>query len=307
MKKKKKLSAFDFFNYIFMICLLAIVVYPLYYTVIVSFSDANAVATGKVRWLPVGFTTVAYKHVFVNKEIWRGYVNTIVYATFGTLFDLLLTIPTAYVLSKKRLPGRGIFMTFFMITMYFGGGMVPTYMLIKKLGLLNTRWVLIITDALSVYNLIVARTFFATSISESLYEAADIDGAGEFKKMFSIAMPLSKPIIAVLALYYGVRHWNTYFNALLYISNKKLEPLQSVLRRILLQNEDALNEMLLLTENAGIVDDINVLIQNAAQRAYLAYTMKYAVVFIASAPLLIAYPFVQKYFVKGVMIGAVKE
>ena len=298
---RKKTSLFDICNNTCMILILIIVTYPLYYTVIASFSSGNAVARGEVVFWPVEFTTVAYKHVFANEEIWRGYANTFFYTALGTLFNIFLTIPAAYVLSKKDLPFRGSIMTYFLITMYFGGGMVPTYLLVKNLGLINNRLVLIIVGGLSVYNLIVSRSFYATSISESLYEAAEMDGASELKKMIAIAMPLSKPIIAVMALYYSVGHWNNYFNALLYITNKKMEPLQTVLRRILILNENALDEAL-----AAGLDQVDML-KDAAARSYLAFTMKYAVVFIASAPLLIAYPFVQKYFVKGVMIGAVKE
>lgn len=301
MKRKKKVSMFDVCNTIFMLLVLLIIVYPLYYTVIASFSEASAVASGKVIWKPIGFTLDSYKQVFSNEKIWIGYANTIYYTVCGTLFNLFLTIPTAYALSKKNLPYRNMIMAIFMITMYFGGGMVPTYLLVKNLGLLNTRTILIILGGVSVYNLIVTRTYFSTSISESLYEAADIDGAGEFQKFLSIAVPLAKPIIAVMVLYYAVGHWNSYFNALLYVSDKSLEPLQSVLRRILILNEDALNQAL-LTESLS-ADEL----LDAAKRSQLAYTMKYAVVFVASAPLLIAYPFVQKYFVKGVMIGAVKE
>ncbi|MBQ8231773.1 MAG: carbohydrate ABC transporter permease [Lachnospiraceae bacterium] len=301
MKRKKKVSMFDVCNTIFMLLVLLIIVYPLYYAVIASFSEASAVASGKVIWKPIGFTLDSYKQVFSNEKIWIGYANTIYYTVCGTLFNLFLTIPTAYALSKKNLPYRNFIMTIFMITMYFGGGMVPNYLLVKNLGLLNTRTVLIILGGISVYNLIVTRTYFSTSISESLYEAADIDGAGEFQKFLSIAVPLAKPIIAVMVLYYAVGHWNSYFNALLYVSDKSLEPLQSVLRRILILNEDALNQAL-LTESLS-ADEL----LDAAKRSQLAYTMKYAVVFVASAPLLIAYPFVQKYFVKGVMIGAVKE
>ncbi len=304
---KKRFSLFDFLNYIFMIILVIIVVYPLYYTVIASFSEANAVARGNVKFLPVGFTTIAYQHVFANDDIWRGYANTIFYTIFGTLFNIFLTIPTAYVLSKKMLPGRGLVTTFFLITMYFGGGMVPTYLVVKSLGLVNSRLVLIIVNGLSVYNLIVARTFFVTSISESLYEAAEIDGANELKKMFSIAMPLSKSIIAVMALYYAVGHWNDYFNALLYVTKEELEPLQNVLRRILILNHNALDETLMILNTTGITQDTTSMLKDATEKMYLAYTMKFAVIFISSAPLLIAYPFVQKYFVKGVMIGAVKE
>lgn len=298
---KKRLSMFDVCNTIIMILVLAICIYPLYYTVIASISEPSAVVKGQVTIVPVDFTLQSYKHVFSNEEIWRGYANTIYYTILGTIFNLFLTIPTAYALSKKKLPYKNFIMTLFLITMYFGGGMVPTYLLIKNLGMINTRWVMILTGGISVYNLIVTKTYFSSSISESLYEAADIDGAGEIKKFLSIGMPLAKPIVAVMTLYYSVNHWNSYFNALLYISNRKLDPLQSVLRRILILNEDALNNALMMNELS--TEEIVA----AAKRAEAAYTMKYAVVFIASAPLLIMYPFIQKYFVKGVMIGAVKE
>lgn len=301
MKKKKKWEVFDIVNFFFMLLILFITIYPLYFTVIASFSEPSAVATGKVIWRPVGFTLDSYKQVFAYKQIWQGYINTIFYTVLGTAFNLVLTIPAAYAVSKKYLPGRGIVMGFFLITMYFSGGMVPTYLLIKNLGLINTRLVLVIVSGISIYNLIVTRTYFTTSISESIYEASRIDGAGEIKTFLSIALPLAKPIIAVMVLYYAVAHWNDYFNALLYVSDQNLEPLQSVLRRVLIQNQNALDEsMMQQSMSAGELLD-------SAQRAYAAYTMKYTMVFIASAPLLIAYPFVQKYFVKGVMVGAVKE
>ena len=301
MKKKKKWEVFDIVNFFFMLLILFITIYPLYFTVIASFSEPSAVATGKVIWRPVGFTLDSYKQVFAYKQIWQGYINTIFYTVLGTAFNLVLTIPAAYAVSKKYLTGRGIVMGFFLITMYFSGGMVPTYLLIKNLGLINTRLVLVIVSGISIYNLIVTRTYFTTSISESIYEASRIDGAGEIRTFLSIALPLAKPIIAVMVLYYAVAHWNDYFNALLYVSDQNLEPLQSVLRRVLIQNQNALDEsMMQQSMSAGELLD-------SAQRAYAAYTMKYTMVFIASAPLLIAYPFVQKYFVKGVMVGAVKE
>lgn len=301
VEKKKKYGAFDFINTIFMILVVLITIYPLYFTVIASFSDPKAVASGEVIWHPVGMTLDSYKQVFAYSDIWRGYANTIFYTVFGTLFQLFLTIPAAYALSKRYLPGQKVLMTLFLITMYFGGGMVPTYLLVKNLGLVNTRACLVIVSGFSIYNLIVTRTYFSTSISESIYEAARIDGAGEIKSFLSIALPLAKPIVAVMILYFAVALWNNYFDALLYITDKTLEPLQSVLRRVLIQNENALNEAMLQGNLApGQLLD-------TAKRAYAAYTMKYTMVFIASAPLLIAYPFVQKYFVKGVMVGAVKE
>lgn len=301
MKKRKKLSLFDIGIYVIMVIILFITIYPLYFTIIASFSDAKAVATGKVVWKPIGFNLDAYMHVFAYKDIWRGYANSIFYTLFGTLFNLALTIPAAYALSKKYMPYRGLIMTLFLITMYFGGGMIPRYLLMRDIGLLNTRLTLVLLGGLSVYNMIVTRVYFSSSISNTLYEAAEIDGAGEFRRFFKIALPLSKPIIAVMALYYGVWRWNDYYNAMIYTSSKELEPLQSVLRRVLILNQNALNE--------SMIDQTLELdaIMAQMQKAYMAYTMKYAVVFIASAPLLIAYPFVQKHFVKGVMIGALKE
>ena len=299
--KKKKIGWFDVGNYIFMLFVLLITVYPLYFTVIASFSEPSAVASGEVIWKPVGFTLDSYKQVFAYKQIWMGYLNTIFYTVLGTAFNLFLTIPAAYAVSKKYLPYNKIIMGFFLVTMYFGGGMVPSYLLVKSLGLINSRAALVVISGISIYNLIVTRTYFSTSISESLYEASRIDGAGEIRTFLSIALPLAKPIIAVMVLYYAVAHWNDYFNALLYVSDQNLEPLQSVLRRVLIQNQNALDESLMQQSlQPGELLD-------SAKRAYAAYTMKYTMVFIASAPLLAAYPFVQKYFVKGVMVGAVKE
>ena len=292
---------FDVCNTIFMLLILFIALYPLYYTVIASFSSPNAVALGKVTWWPVEFTLAAYERVIEHKRIWLGYANTIYYTVFGTLINLALTIPAAYTMSKKNLPHRNFITTIFIIPMYFSGGMIPTYLLVKNLELLNTRAILLILGGLTIYNFIVTRTYFSTSISESLYEAADMDGAGEFKKFFAIAVPLSKPIIAVITLYYAVARWNNYFNALIYVTNKDYEPLQAVLRRILILNEALLKEI--SANDSATMEEL----QSAADAAAMTYTMKYAVVFIASAPLLIMYPFIQKYFVKGVMIGAVKE
>lgn len=298
--RKKKIQLFDLVNLFVMLAVLFATLYPLYFTVIASVSDAHAVASGKVVWIPKGFNLNAYKHVFVYKQIWVGYGNTIFYTIFGTLFNIFLTIPAGYALSKDYLPRSKWIMTFFLITMYFGGGMIPSYLLRKSLGILNTRLVMIITSGISIYNLIVTRTYFSSSISQSLYEAADMDGAGEFKKFFSIGLPLAKPITAVIVLYYAVGHWNDYFHALLYISSSELEPLQTVLRKVLLQNQNALNDEILRQQS---IEQLMA----AVNKANAAYTMKYAMVFIASAPLLIAYPFVQKYFVKGTMVGAVKE
>ena len=285
-----------------MILVLIVILYPLYFTVIASFSDPAAVAGGNVYLWPVNFTVEAYQHLIEYKAIWRGYANTIYYTVLGTLWALLLTIPTAYVMSKKKLPHRGLFVIFFMFTMFFGGGLVPSYLLTKNLGLLNTRTVLIIGGGFSVYNMIVTRTYFQTTIPDELYESADIDGATEFKKFTAIAMPLSKSIIAVMSLFNAVGKWNSYFDALIYVSKEEYAPLQLVLRKVLMLNQSALSEALMQMKNTGSMDGI----AEALRRQQMAYTMKYSIVFVGSLPLLIAYPFVQKHFVKGMMIGSVK-
>jgi putative aldouronate transport system permease protein len=302
LKFQKSINAdkvFDTFNIIFMTIFMFIMVYPLYFTVIASFSDINEVGSGSIYLLPKGFTLEAYENVFINKQIWIGYKNTIIYTVCGTLYNLVLLLPTAYALSKKNLYGRKTMMWFFLITMYFSGGMVPTYLLFKNLGLLNNPLAMIV-GSLSIYNLIVTRSFFETSIPNELYESANIDGANNFYSFIKIALPLSKPIIAVMALYTSVAIWNSYFNALIYLKKSSMYPLQLILRNILIMNQQMVTKQ-----------DIFVYLSAEEQvalvhKANLAQSMKYAVIFIASAPLLIAYPFVQKYFVKGVMIGSIK-
>lgn len=297
--KGRKIRLFDVINITLLLMLTFACIYPLYYTVIASFSDYIPVATGKISFWPVDFTTLAYEAVFENQEIWSGYLNTIIYTVCGTLFNLFLTIPTAYVMSRKRMFGHTLFTWFFLITMYFSGGMVPTYLLYKTLNLVNNPMIMIVTGGLSVYNMIVARTYFSSSIPESLFESVRIDGGSEFDQFFRIALPLAKPVLAVITLYYAVGHWNSYFNAMMYLSNKKYHPLALVLRRILILNESVVSDDILANMDVRILEDLT-------QKANMAVVMKYALVLISSLPLLIAYPFVQKYFVKGVMIGSVK-
>lgn len=295
--KLKGISTFDVVNTLLVLIITIIVMYPLYFCVIASFSDPQEVALGRtVLWVKK-FTLEPYMYVFREKQLWIGYRNSIIYMLLGTLYNLVLTIPAAYVLTKKYLPFRNVISWFFFITMYFSGGMIPTYLLIKDLNLIDNPLVLIIGAGVSCYNLIVTRQYFSSSIPQDIYEAAYIDGASELKCFSKIAMPLAKPIVAVMALYYGVAHWNSYYNALLYIRNKSYYPLQLVLRGILISNELSMNSI----ENAD-ADTVAYLVH----RAQMAQGMKYAIVFIASAPLLIAYPFLQKYFTKGIMIGSVK-
>ena len=305
--KKSKWSNYSLSDKIFLIVVYSTLIliafvclYPLYYTVIASVSDPYEVYRGKVNLLPSKFSLESYKLVFQNESIWRGYANTIFYTVVGTLFNLFLTIPTAYALSKKRMFGRGFFMTLFLITMYFGGGMIPTYILYNNLGLINTRWIMILCGGLSVYNMVVTRTYFQNNIPETLFEAARIDGANEIGIFLKLVIPLSAPIIAVITLYYAVSHWSSYFNAMIYITNDELHPLQVVLRRILILNESAYTDAVSSSEATAEI------IANAAKQAEMALTMKYSLVFIASAPMLIIYPFIQKFFVKGIMVGSLK-
>ena len=299
MKSRTRFDkVFDFVNVALMAVLMVIILYPLYFTVIASFSDPYRLMRGEVLFLPKGITLDAYKNVLKNDEIWMGYLNTILYASTGTVYALAITIPTAYALSRQELRGRSVFMGYFMFTMYFSGGMVPGYVLIKQLGLLNTRYAMVIPAGMSVYNMIIANSFFKSSIPKELYEAARIDGANEYRTFFQVALPLSGAIIAVIALYTLVGHWNSYFAALLYLNDDAKFPLQLVLRNILLENQQ-----LKIMETSSLDTKQLEAIQ---RRAMMAETMKYALIFISSLPVLVAYPFVQKYFVKGVMIGAVK-
>ena len=293
-------NVFSAIVYILLLFAVFICLYPLWFTVISSFSDADAVYSGGVRWLPRQITGEAYQLVFTNDDVWRGYANSIFYTFFGTLFNLFLTVPAAYALSKKSMLGHGLLTTVFLIPMYLSGGLIPGYLLLKNLGVLDTRLVLIIVSGLSIYNMIVTRTYFSSSIPDSLYEAARIDGASEIRIFAIIALPLSMPVVAVIGLYYASAHWNSYFDAMIYLTDNSLKPLQSVLQRILINSQSAYEQAAI----AGDADD--AYLQKLLHQAHLAVTMKYSLVFIASAPMLILYPFIQKYFVKGVMVGSVK-
>lgn len=299
MLSTKKLSGFDIFIYVALAVITLILAYPIYFVVIASFSEPYEVVNGNVFFWLKGFSLESYKNIFENSKIWTGYANTIKYTFFGTCLNLFLTIPAAYALSKPWLWKRGLLTTFFIIPMYFSGGLLPTYLQVRDMGLLNKSYTLIILSGISIYNLVVARTYFQTSIPDSLYEAAEIDGCGQFGQFFRIALPLSKPIVAVITLYYAVSRWNDYYNSLVYVSSSKYHSLQMVLRNILLESQNAIN-------NTDLGSLTTEQMMSAAQKTYLAESMKYAVIFVASLPMLILYPFIQKYFVKGVMIGAVK-
>lgn len=290
-------KTFDICNTVFLILVTLVVAYPLYYTVIASFSEPDLVIRGKITLLIRGFTLDSYKEVLKYKSVMNGYKNSIIYTVSGCLYGLAVLLPASYALSKKQLKGRGILMVFFMFTMYFNGGMIPTYLHYKSLGLLDNPLVMIIPTAFTVYNMLITKTFFESNFSESLAEAARIDGAGEFRIFFQLALPLSGSIIAVMSLYIAVRIWNSYFNALLYIQDADYYPLQLIMRQILNAAKS--------TSAGGDAMDEDAL-QAILRQQRLAMTMRYSLVILANLPVLIAYPFVQKYFVKGVMIGAVK-
>ncbi len=241
---------FDVLNTIFMILFLLIMLYPLWFALIASFSNYNALSLGEVTLWPVGFNLVAYENVFINEEIWVGYLNSIIYTVGSTVFSLAIMLPLAYALSKKNLFGRGLFTWFFLFTMYFGGGMVPSFILMNNLGLTNTPWVMIL-GSVSAYNMVITRTFFMNSIPNEVYESAKIDGANEFRCFFQIALPLSSAIIAVMALYFAVGSWNSYFQALVYITKSALFPLQLVLRNILIEGQMLMMKLFCMVVKLG--------------------------------------------------------
>lgn len=293
MKVKKTSSdrIFDIFNYAFIIFITLCVAYPLYFVIIASFSDPTCIANGEVLLLPKGFTLEGYVNTLKNEDVWLGYRNTIFYTLVGTTINISITLAAGYAMSRKDLKGRNIIMLFFAITMFFKGGMIPSYLLMKDLHILDTVWVMLLPGALSVWNMIIARTYFQTNLPDELLEASKVDGCSDFKFFFRIALPLAKAITAVLILYYAVGHWNSYFNALIYLSDRSKFPLQIFLREILIQSDLTLE----LMQNSNA--------QNAIDNTE---TMRYVVIIVSSIPALVMYQFVQKHFMKGVMVGAIK-
>lgn len=294
-KTKIRERGFDLVFIIFICIILSLILvtllYPLIFILSASISDPSAIMAGKVVLFPVGFTLKAYQAVLDYAQIWVGFSNSLFYTVAGTLVNLVVTILAGYALSRKDLVGRNFFIFLFAFTMLFNGGIVPTYLVVNRLGLINTRWALIIPQALSVWNLIITITYFRTSIPVELLEAAQIDGCSDFQYLVQVVIPLSGPIVAVLALFYAVGHWNEYFSALLYLSKPDLYPLQIILRTILVQNQ---------------VDFTMIDVRSYAAIQGMRELLKYALIVVSSVPVLIIYPFVQKYFVKGIMIGALK-
>lgn len=286
-------------NGILLLLIFLVTLYPLLFVLSASFSDPTEVALGKMWLLPVKPTLHGYRYILKYQEIWTGYANTIFYTIFGTMVNLFLTLPCAYALSRRDIKGRGAVMTFFLITMYVGGGMIPTYLNISSLGLLNRRAVMLLCNGLSVYNMIVARTFYASTIPWELHEAAFIDGANDWYVFWKIVTPLSKPIMVVMILYYGVMHWNAWFSAFLYLKDRTMFPLQIILKEILTQSKFFAEQL----TDASLSAEEQLYFQ---EQANVANMLKYVVIVVSTAPMLAVYPWLQKFFAKGVMIGSVK-
>lgn len=296
MKQSRQDLLFDIANKVFLCALLLIVLYPLVYVTSASISDPQAVNSGKMWLYPLHITFEGYHRVFQNPDILTGYRNTVFYTLLGVLINLAVMVPCAYTLSRKDLPYRNVMMGFMLVTMFFSGGLIPTYLLVKSMHLLDSIWALVIPNAANVWSIIVIRTFFQSTIPREVEEAAEIDGSSVFRLFFSIVLPLSAPILAVMALFQGVGHWNAYFNAMIYLSDRDLFPLQLIIREILVLQEMSVS---MLMNGSG---DMEVL----AEQARIADIVKYAVMIVSALPLLIVYPFLQRYFVKGVLVGSLK-
>ena len=274
--------------YLLLILISATIILPLLHIISGSFSDPMQLLTGNVSFWPKGFTTSMYEKVLKDASIWKGYLNTILYTVLGTLISVTLTACAAYPLSRKDLFGRNIFISLFICTMFFNGGMIPTYLIIQKLGMLNKIWALVLPSAISTYNMNIMRTFFENTIPNELIEAAALDGCNDITTFFRIVLPLSGAVFAVMALFYGVAQWNSWFPALLYIRDRSLYPLQMILREVLIQSD--------IGNMAGSTGDVEV----------IGDGLKYATMVVSTLPIMCLYPFLQKYFVAGVTIGAVK-
>lgn len=282
---------------VLLISLIAVVVvlYPLIFVLSASVSDPTQVVAGKVTFLPKGFTLEGYQRILEYQPIWRGYLNTICYTLLKTAVSLLATLCAAYSLSRKDMRGRGFFTFYFMMTMFLSAGLIPTYLMMQTYGMLNTIWPLILLGCVSMHNLVVVRTYYTSSIPYELSEAAFIDGCSDIKLFVRIILPLSKPVIAVIALYAAVAEWNAYFTPMIYLTDSKLYPLQVHLRNILImgQMQDFLG-----ADPEELADMVRL--------QQLRESMKYGLIVLSSLPLLIVYPFLQRFFVKGVMMGSIK-
>ena len=284
---------FDIPNYIILGAVALVVAFPIYFVVIASFSDPNAVAMGRITVFPVQPTLDGYRAVLEYDPLWRGYLNTILYTVTGTVLNVTLTLAGGYVLSRKDLVGRDFFMLIFAFTMVFSGGLVPTYLVVRNLGLINTLWAMILPQAVLFFYLVMCRTFFQSTVPDELLDSARMDGCGNIRFFAQVVLPISPALIAIMVLYYAVFHWNSFFNAFLYLQERDRYPLQLVLRSLIIQNRAAST-------------DFTLDVQSVVERQRLGEIIKYGAIIFSSVPVLLLYPFLQKYFVKGVMIGAIK-
>ncbi len=275
-------------------CIVVIMFYPIWFVLVASFSDPTYVNNGTLLLWPRGFTLLGYQSVFKDQRIWIGYRNTLFYTILGTSLGTLLTMMSGYALSRKDLPFRNILMGYFVLTMYFSGGLIPFYIVVKNLHLTNTRTVIIIVSLISVYNIIIARSYLVGNIPEELFDAARVDGCGHTTFFFRIVMPLSKAIMAVLVLYLAVSYWDSYFNAMIFLTDRSKYPLALYLREIL------------LTAATGAANSRNMDPEAAVKLQTMVQVIKYGVIVVSTLPIICVYPFLQKYFVKGVMIGSIK-
>lgn len=292
--------AFGIVNGLLIALSFAITLYPLIYVISASISSPDAVASGRMTLWPVDITWKGYQYILQYGDIWTGYANTLFYTLVGTSINLIVTLPCAYGLSRRDVPFRGLVMTLFLITMYISGGLIPGYINLSEMHMINTRWVLLLPGAVSTYNLIVARTFFANTIPWELHEAAFLDGCSNFRLFLKIVLPLSAPIVVVMTLYYGVAHWNSYFNAMIYLSDRSKYPLQVFLREILTKGQFAAEA---IKSGAAFSEEEMIAMMKETETANL---IKYCVIIVSTVPMMILYPFLQRFFAKGVMIGAVK-
>jgi putative aldouronate transport system permease protein len=292
MRRTRSDVVFDVVNVFFLTLFLLVVLYPLYFVVIASISDPALVSAGKVTFAPVGINLDGYRRIFADDMIARGYLNSLIYTVLGTLLSTALTMPFGYALSRKDLFAGKLILGVVLFTMFFSGGMIPTYLLVKSLGMIDTRWAIIIPTAVGVWQVIIARTFFKSTLPLDILESARIDGADDFAFFFRIALPLSKALMAIIVLFYSIRYWNDFFQAQLYLRGTRLYPLQLVLRNLLIANQISMS---MLSDTADV-----------SRRLMLGGLIKYGVIVVGSVPLLVLYPFLQRYFVKGILIGSLK-
>ena len=292
IRRSRQDIVFDAVCTVLLLGLTLMILYPIYYILIASISDPFEIAAGNVILLPKKVNMDAYKSLWGNSRIWIGYRNSLLYTLVGTFLNLCVTLPAGYALSRRNLFGRSAVMLFFVFTMYFSGGLIPTYLVIRNLNMINTPWAVLLPQVLNVFNLIIVKSFFESTIPEPLYEAAHIDGCGHFRFFWSIVLPLSPAIIAVMVLYYALARWNAYFEPMIYISDESIQTLQVIIKSITAAYNSSASEGLTIEQLTELMRTREL--------------VKYAVVIVATVPLLLLYPFVQKYFIQGVMVGAVK-